>query len=277
MLPIESQSGINGGYYKELSDFKYRNGRIFFPKHYYEDYYVDFFDENNIDVDTKDWSIKGDENDIDLLRTVRSESYSATIWYPAIKKFTYQSELIPIKDTLEKALQKVHYPAFIKLDSISAKDANHSCIFQTAEEVLKIFSESGRIRNALSQKLLSRNYHHLFVREIDYKINDYPHMRCFVYHGKLTAISCPEIISEENKNIIDNFIHLILPDLPYQNATIDIVLKQPFVKQPTVIEVNNFGVDSPAAAELFNWKEDYAILHGYNDTVVWKHKNYYEF
>lgn len=273
-MPIESQSGINGAYYTELSDFKYRNGRIFFPPHYYEDFYVDFFDENNIDVDTKNWSIKGDEKDIDLLRTVRSEAYSATVWYPDLKNFTYRSEFIPITDTLENALKKVIYPAFIKLDTVSAKDTNHSCVFENAEEALKIFTSSGRIRNVLAEKLLSRKCHYLFVREVDYKINNYPHMRCFVCRGKLTAVSCAEIILSENKRIIESFLNLVVLNLPYQNATIDVVLID---KKPFVIEVNNFGADSRAAAELFNWKEDYAILHGYKNNVVWRHKKFYEF
>jgi hypothetical protein len=35
-------------------------------------------------------------------------------------------------------------------------------------------------------------------------------------------------------------------------------------------KINNFGADSPTGAGKFNWKEDYFILYGGMDEIVYR-------
>jgi len=61
-------------------------------------------------------------------------------------------------------------------------------------------------------------------------------------------------------------VNQILEYLPFQDAILDIKLEP----EPKLIEINNFGADSPAGAGNFNWREDYFILYGAMDKIIYR-------
>jgi hypothetical protein len=185
---------------------------------------------------------------------------------PCLEKYTMKSKLIEIKDTFENLLKDVEFPAFIKLDTVSCKDTKHNGIFHSISEVEEVFKSSNRIQDTLAQVLFIRKYHCLFIREIDYDIvnKNGLEMRCFIYEKRLTAISCDnyvdEIMFNEIVQSVKSFFDKIMHDIPYMNSTVDIFFS--YKSKITVIEVNNFGTDSPTGSSQYNWREDYFILYG---------------
>ena len=273
MMPMETITGLNGGYHNDLSDLKLRNGRIYFPAHYYEDYFIDFFEEFEIEVDTETWSIEGDKEQLDTLHRVRSEAYSAMVWYDALENFTYRSVFIPIRGSIEDALRLVTYPAFVKLDTVSAKDTQHNGVYTNAEEAISIFNRSERIRAELSQPTITYPCHSLFVREIDEHADESREMRGFIYQSRATAVSCEVVPTDDQRAAVEKYLQQIAAALPYRNAVVDIALRD---SGPRLIEVNSFGADCAATAGAFNWREDYITLHT-SDTVTWRGKKEFQF
>lgn len=263
MDPLDIKTGANSCCHYELSEFrKEENGFISFPHHYYNDYFIDYFDDHNIDVKRAGKGRFKAQLDWETLYRLKHESYSALIWYTPLADNTFKSYFLAYSDS-PKAFEYVdNWPVFVKLDTVSPKDTGHSCIFNSAEEVLKVFSQSERVQNTVNQpKLLGFN-HAYFVRKVDSSLRD--EMRCFVYHGKLTAVSASNKVS--NKEDVEYFMKIIAEKLPYQNAVVDIGITDSGLK---VIEVNDFGPDSPAGAGNFNWREDYFDLHD-STTVTWR-------
>lgn len=274
MMPPDNEIGANSCCHYELSDICILKNHIHFPKHYIDDYYADFFEDSKIKHIEHDDTCSVDIKYItfEILYKVRTEAYSASVWYSQLEPFTYKSYFIDITDGINNALSKVPYPAFIKLDTVSPKDTGHNCIFKTKAEAIEIFNKSSRVQNKLKEPLLSRKEHSLFVRDIDSKIDNYPILRCFVYQLKLTAVSSDDKIIEDDRKRLVTYIKTIKNSLPYLNSTIDISLQK---ERIIIIEVNNFGADSPAGAGLFNWKEDYIELHSPSE-VSWRHKKYFD-
>lgn len=272
----ENESGVNSCCHYSLTEIIEKRDKLtgevllYFPKKFLEDYFIDYFIDNDISYKESDlnyyYSVKK-SNLIswEILYLLKIESYSAYNWYPYVKKFTYYSEFIRIDklSDLNFLLKDVIFPKFIKLDTVSSKDTNHSGIFYNKEEVYNIFSKSSRIINTLNTKPISK-YHYLFIREPDFDIKK--EYRCFIYNLKLTAVSMDEKIKENEKQKLELFINEIITYLPFHSAILDIKLHP----EPKLIEINNFGADSPAGAGNFNWKEDYFILYGGMNKVEYK-------
>ncbi len=76
-----------------------------------------------------------------MLYQAKVESYFAHVWYNEIKDFTYNSMFVPInlddfenkQEALESSLKtaNITFPAFIKLDTVSAKDTGHNGVFNS--------------------------------------------------------------------------------------------------------------------------------------------------
>ena len=108
-----------------------------FPVYFLNDYYIDFFEENDIKYEIKEnmCSVKSDDVDFQTLLLLRIESDSALIWYEPLAKYTYKSFFVPVENndiiicaykhlfTLNTKGNFIH-PLFIKLDSVSSKDNN---------------------------------------------------------------------------------------------------------------------------------------------------------
>ena len=269
----ELHSGINTCCHYELSFIVEKENKIYFPSYFLEDYFIDFFEDNDIkyfyEDDNKASVYKNETVSWNLLYIVKTESYSAINWYENLKEFTYKSELIEIKniENIKTLLKHINFPKFIKLDDFSCKDTDHSGIFKNAIEVENIFKKSMRILNTLNQQHITKS-HYLFVREPDYFINEKEEVRCFIYQRRLVAVSNKKKISDKIKLELEEFVKKIILQMPYMDAVIDIFIdskKHKFI----LIEVNNFGADSPCGSGLFNWKEDYALLHGQFDYVFY--------
>lgn len=254
--------GLNSCCHYELSFIKQNKNIISFPYYYLEDYYIDFFEDLNITYTIKDDKVYVDFNDIswEELYTIKTESYSASVWYPYLEKYTYKSLLIPIEnlEDIKSLLINISFPKFIKLDSVSCKDVCKG-IFNNTEKVYETFKKSNRILNTLEQIPLIKRNHYLFVREVDKDIEKSIEVRCFVYLSKLVAVSSCVELNENQKGKLECFISNIIKDIPYKDSVMDLAIHNDNLM---LIEVNNFGADSPAGAGLFNWKEDYFILYG---------------
>lgn len=159
---------------------------------------------------------------------------------------------------------------------------NRNCVFNSEEEVIRVFLTSERIMRTLTlEKRISLPYRALFIREVAPTIE--AEFRCFIYLGKLRAISSSTdfgIEADEKEKVIEieiqNFMHQVIDLLPYSDAVVDVAMhikkkegqKEEELKKRnseerfyTVIEVNNFGADSPCGSGQFDWKEDYFELH----------------
>lgn len=275
--------GENSCCHYDLSEIKKHGDKIYFPFYYLEDYYLDLFEELNIDYNEKNGKIYVNAKDIgwELLYLTKCHIYSAIVWYPCLSKYTMKSELIEItsniKDVLEQA--NITFPKFIKLDTVSAKDVSENNIYYNISQVENIFMSSQRILNTIE----SRKKNYLFIREINWNIvnKNGIELRVFVYNLKITAICGGVYIKEDDKiiilELIKKFFINVLEDLPYRDSVVDIFIHDN-KKEIIIIELNNFGADSPAGAGLYNWKDDYDILYNKNNNKIdFRTKDEYEF
>ena len=264
----ETCIGKNSCCHYELSDIKTtQNGLIYFPKYFLEDYYIDYFEQKSIPYTTLKKNVYVDSKNItwEDLYLIKTESYSSLNWYSYLEQYTYKSEFIPITSFHDLKNINITFPKFIKLDTVSAKDTNHNGIFYSSQELLNVFERSSRILNTMSSKRLTHESHCLFIREPDYFINI--EVRCFVYNRRLVAVSTDIFINQDQKNILTTFINTIIEDMPYYDAVADVCIYED--NSCKLIEINNYGADSPAGAGNFNWKDDYFLLYGGYDEVVW--------
>jgi len=272
----EITTGQNSCCHYDLSNIIEKDDKIYFPIYYLEDYYIDYFTDNNIQYTYEEDFVSVDKklNNIiwDTLYLLKTNAYSSINWYEELKEFTYPSEFIEITyvNELQKFTKKknVVFPKFIKLDTVSCKDTGHNGVFNSFNEVYKIFIKSPRIMNTLNTQLKKTNY--LFIREVDANIKNKYEARCFIYKYKLTAVSIPLTNSKEFqwKNSLEKFISDVIKKLPFHDAVVDIAIGN--INDIILIEVNNFGADSPCGAGLFNWREDYITLYGGFNEVVYK-------
>jgi hypothetical protein len=263
--------GNNSCCHYDLSNIREKYDKYYFPTYYLEDYYIDYFTDNNIDYYYENNSLSVFKKDISwkTLYLLKTEAYSAINWYNELKEFTYNSELIEINklnDLLDFNDSSLIFPKFIKLDTFSCKDTYHNGIFNSFREVYEIFSKSSRIINTLAETPLSKS-HYLFIREPDLDISKKHEISCFIYNKRLTAISSDYKI--HCKNQLEIFIKNIIDKLPFYDAVLDICIDNS--NNFILIEVNNFGADSPCGAGLFNWREDYITLYGGMDNVIYKY------
>jgi hypothetical protein len=275
----DTQTGTDSCLIKELSQIKLKDSYFIFPEYFLDDFYAEYFEDKKINYEIKDHQIYVCNNNITLsnLQSIRYKAYSATVWYPELKDYTFDSKLYFIgKKGYEKNIRKlnIEFPKFIKLDNVSAKDIDNDGIYENMDQLIDTFKKSERIQNSLTDDS------YLFVREIYKNLKRNIELRCFIYHSKLTAISCNEFIKDENSlapqtkekiiNTVKDFINSLI--LPYNDVTIDILY--PDLK---IIECNSFGADMPCGSGRFNWSEDFLILHSDGTNVEFRCLNEFEF
>lgn len=273
--------GINSCMNSKLSPFQSKDGKIKMPWYYLEDFYQDFFEENKIihgqDNDGLLWVLEA-EITVDELYNIRAQSYSAENWYPTLEEFTYPSVIIQDDGNLnskklEDAIQrsKINFGKnpkyFVRSESASPKDIHPTCIVDNLDQALKIYRDSERISVKSTQSPC------IMLRQVDDKIKDKIEMRCFVYHGKVRAISqnCDRQPFRITKSWITNTIkenckkwkNIIFP---YTDCTFDTATDSN--GNSIIIEVNSFGGDSYAGSALFSWNEDYYLICHTEDRVI---------
>ncbi len=265
-MSISSETTLlsNSCCHYDLSMIKKVGDFIQFPSYYLDDYYADLFDDFSVEcvINSGVGQVSKDDIDWDTLYLAKTEAYSASVWYEQMKDFTYNSILIPINGTIMESAKDIIFPAFIKLDTVSSKT---KYVFHVIEELVETFANNSRIQNTLTRTKIT-NTHYPFVREIDNDIVDGlgVELRCFVFHQLLVAVSGDGILSVDNQKIID-YVKSLIPFSPYNDFIVDIFVSNE--EKITMIEINNFGADSPAGAGNYNWREDYFILHGVGDIV----------
>lgn len=269
----ELTTGKNSCCHYDLSQIIERKTNIYFPEYFMEDYFIDYLEERKIPFNFENDQYYVSKKDIswDTLYLLKTQAYSAINWYQELEEFTYKSSLIEINDfdDIRNILDKITFPKFIKLDTVSCKDV-YNGIFNDKQTVLDVFKKSNRITNTLLQNLQNlQNNSYLFIREPDFDINKKIEARCFVYKRRLTAISSD--VEIQCKFLLETFINKVIGKLPFHDAVLDIC----FYNKKTnnnflLIEINNFGADSPCGAGLFNWREDYVTLYGGFTKVIYK-------
>jgi len=281
----EETSGRNSCCHYDLTRINSTHTHWIFPSYYLEDYFIDDFDDLDVpyDIVGKRCLVPKEEISWDHLYILRTHAYSASVWYEPLKKYTFASEFLNFigNDDIEKVLEDVEFPKFIKLDTVSAKDTGHSCVFNSAADVASTFKSSNRIQNTLTTSHKYGLYTLLFVREVDPDIVQGKgfNCRCFIYHRKLTSVSCH--INDMEKSMehkIKKYINDVIPDMPYTDATIDIFISTaenrdlPSFREIKIIELNGFGADSPTGSGNYNWKDDYIIIHSDGNDVDFRYE-----
>ena len=110
-------------------------------------------------------------------------------------------------------------------------------------------------------------------------MNTHDEFRVFIYNNNITAIStyCSEftnytLLSDEELTNISNMIYDFHKSLKIQfetkSYTMDIFLNSN--QQIELIEFNSFGFWLSAGSCLFDWIDDYNILYGTGDTIVFR-------
>ena len=255
-------------YFPELSAFKVDEvaGTITFPYYFDEDYYKNKYND----------FIKGEFCvvpfcNINILKRQRENSYKATVWYYYLERFTIRSFFVDIET---KKLLYTNYLQiyqdfmnkdiclFVKGDLCSPKDIYSTCIFSSVDDAIRIIKMSKRCEGETI----------LFCREVNENIlNRRGHeLRCFIYHRNMTAVSCSSMnkkkLTPEIKNAVMEFWHEMKNIFPYNDAVMDIFIDNK--NNCILIEINCFGADSFTSAGLFNWRDDYFILHNTNVVEV---------
>ena len=230
------------------SEIKITNDYCIVPYHIYEDSLCDD-DDINKDMVQCQYNFKYPRHLFSQLHQLRVKSYYACVRYPEIKTTipTAESILIPIESILKlkKDLKKniLNYP-FVRLCNMSPKDIR-----------LPLYNDWKEAFNDLITSIRTNDFtdKHLFMRKK--KIYEWE-ARCFWSHGKLRAVSLPDLFIEDVTKEIKTFFKQYGKYIPYHSATVDIG-KTDCIE---LIEFNTFGPDMNATSGQFSWIEDIMIL-----------------
>ena len=225
------------------------------PLHIYEDSLCD--DDNlNVNMIEDKTSFIYPRECFSQIQLLRQQSYRACIWYEEIKDNipTADSILIHItsNEQLQEALKKhiLEYP-FVRLCTMSPKDI----------KTIPLYDDWKEAYHDLTISVRTKEIEHLFMR----KKKEYEwEARCFWSHGKLRAVSLPDMIFDEQEEIL-TFFKTYGPFIPYHSATVDIGKTD----QIELIEFNTFGPDMKATAGNFSWEEDVMTLV-FSPTVIFR-------
>lgn len=202
---------------------------------------------------------------------LRKQIYYACNWYdelidesiPTIKSnlFCIDNDYNVMKNILDSNLIG---KKFLKFCNACPKDIYPLPIFENKDtnEIINIFKKSNRTNFMID----STHKTHLMIRDV---VNIKYEVRCFWHKFKLRAISGPDFFvnleqQEYIKKMITIFFEKYGQYISYNSATIDIGL---FEDDVFVIEINSYGIDGQAGAELFKWKEDFNILYNATEPI----------
>lgn len=152
---------------------------------------------------------------------------------------------------------------FVKLTSMS----NHSNKSYTVHNTNQILIDLVKGDRTFFE--LERGINTLCFREYsdaDFEKNEF---RCFVYNGKLTAISqyINNVNVKHNKVKIAKKIGKFIKNLGigYPDCTIDVLFEK---NKCTIVEINSFGKDMGVGPCCYNWEIDHEILYSNGEEVV---------
>lgn len=238
------------------------NGTIYIPQSIYEDSLESIDYIEIVKVGTENYyTFSCDKyNEIMKLRT----TINMCDWYENCNIPMAKSIFVEIANN-DKYLEDIENVftnnpnyKFVKSCFMSPKDIRNPPIFESSKDLIDVLNRSSRTRDWKSQC-------HLVFREVRNYIYT---ARCFWYRDKLTAVTCDYNNIYEPNNIKENIISFFSNHLiPYHNCVVDIGILETGIE---LIEINCFGSDLPVSARMFDWKEDYAQLHGLLDKVEFR-------
>ncbi len=174
-------------------------------------------------------------------------------------------ELKQFKNNIEMQMDN-NTQYFIRLSSTSGKNEKSVKPFSNACEII---SHIASVKLFVEQEYNRENKEsYLILMPWNNNINDKYEFRIFVVGNKLTAISQQNArklyhYSSEELDIIEYALNNItfVKSVPYKTYVGDVYIN---INTQTchLIELNPYGAHSGAGAALFNWIDDYNVLHG---------------
>lgn len=195
-------------------------------------------------------------------------------WYELVKDSnipTPKSVIQPIQPTQNT----IEFPVdlerfFVRCCNASPKDVC-DCVFD-------IFDDETFVLQTINSSTRTKLDCHVIFREI---VNIKHEFRCFWNDG-LRAVCSFDYIPTENRNDVErNIVRFfeLFRDFPLKSCCIDIAIvkndENDEKDELLLIEINDFGVGSLASAELYDWEEDYEVLHN-STTVDFRYKKEFE-
>lgn len=294
-----SKYEINNALLTEFSPIIETANSIIVPFDFYEEYFVDYFVDNNFHVTIDNSAtlkthlghiidLDGSPTSYTLehLHYVMNEEYFGDKWYDDVKDHTFKTTFIDITECalsivnaapmeiagLDEEIAKLGGSVFVRLNSVSPKEKKPA---QNAEEVIQYLTNSSRVADSIKESLKFASPILLMLREY---IEDFPYkyeFRCFIYRGKITAISqyhfdqyIEEFQSKDAQQAIigkiSDFYDSIKETIQYSRCTMDVTVTD----KVQIVEFGGFGIEQNAGACLYNWHHDYHILYDYTSIDI---------
>jgi len=154
---------------------------------------------------------------------------------------------------------------FVRLSSTSGKNEKSVEPLDNADAIIKRLKCIDLFRKREFNK---KKDTYLILIPWNNDIVDGNEFRIFVVNNKLTAASPQRWwelyqYSQEELDVIENALNFIefIDDVPYSTFIADVYINMKDEKCH-LIEINPFGAHSGAGSSLFNWIDDYDLLHG---------------
>ena len=189
----------------------------------------------------------------------QQKSWKSYVDNQVVKKF---------HDELSSCMKEIEY--FVRMSSTSGKNEESVNIFASADDIIQHISSVKLFVDQEYRRLNKDSY--LILMPWNYAIEAKYEFRIFVVDGILTSVSQQNRYdlynyTAEELEIIVNALNNIsfLKSCGYATYVGDVYIDME-TEVCKLIELNPFGAHSGAGAALFNWKTDYDILHGKNDS-----------
>ncbi len=191
--------------------------------------------------------------------------------YTNNKKYSDDIALKQLKNDIEINM-KADTQYFIRLSSTSGKNEKSLVPFSNASDIISHISS---LKLFIDQEYNREKESYLILIPWNNDIDDRYEFRIFVVDGKLTAVSQQNArklyhYSSEEIDIIEYALNNISFNVPYTTYVGDVYIN---IETHTchLIELNPYGAHSGAGAALFNWIDDYDILHGLSDSPEFRY------
>lgn len=188
----------------------------------------------------------------------------------------YHEELCEVIDKIENELPESYSPFFVRLSKCSTK-GGHGGVgpFWNSKQIVRALVTSYRCVDVFSSGGICK----LYVSPFNSQFNPDDEFRVFVYNKKVTCISqynekedCgwgmldDKTLSLVCSNIVDLYyalmdraatLNICLPDC----LTMDVLCLRTQNFATELVEFNTFGAQMSAGSCLFDWIDDYDLLH----------------
>lgn len=247
------------------------------------------FEIGNVTVPHPIQRDSGDYRPLVIAYTVYIMGFDYNVWYNgAIPNGPQNVSIIPISSTskqkllaeivdedllikISDVLQKANVPMFVRMSSTSGKNERGLEPQICAEEIM---SDMIRCRLYRQQEYENKDRNSFLIMMPWNSIideNDRFEFRIFVVNKRLVAVSPQRYWRQDYQYSSDDFdlIEEAIGNAPfindesieYKNYVGDVYVNTE-TRQCNLIEINPFGAHCGAGSSLFNWIDDYDLLHG---------------